>query len=183
MDFPDGVATLDENAKKKLDTLAKALKNRPALTLQATGRFSGEKDLEGLRSFRVERKIKAQKLLDLAQKGAAPASVDDVVVEPAERETYLKNAYKREKFPKPRSALGVAKGLSAGEMEKLMLANEDVGGDDLRLLALARANAVKEYLTGPGTVDATRVFVQEPGAETAEAKDKARPSRVDFSLK
>ncbi len=183
LDFADGVATLDEAAKKKLDALAKALKDRPALMLQATGRFSREKDLEGLRSLRVERKIKAQKLSDLAKKGAAPASVDDVVVEAAERETYLRKAYRKEKFPKPRSALGIAKGLSAGEMEKLMLANEAVGGDDLRLLALARANAVKEYLTGPGTVDAARVFVLEPGVEPAAAKDKARPSRVDFSLK
>jgi hypothetical protein len=64
-----------------------------------------------------------------------------------------------------------------------MLANEPAGPDDLRQLALARAGAVKDYLTGPGTVDAARVFVLEPGAEPAAAKDKARPSGVDFSLK
>ncbi|MGE5717988.1 MAG: DUF748 domain-containing protein, partial [Acidobacteriota bacterium] len=183
VDFPDGVAALDENAKKKLDTLAKALKDRPALTLQATGRFSGEKDLEGLRSFRVERKIKAQKLADLAKKGAAPASVDDVDVGAAERETYLKKAYKREKFPKPRTTLGLAKDLPADEMQKLMLANEAVGDDDLRQLALARANTVKDYFVGAGGVDPGRVFVLEPAREAAAPKDNARPSRVDFSLK
>ncbi len=66
VDFPDGLATLDEVGRKKLDALAKALKDRPALKLQATGRFSGA-DLEGLRTARVERKIKAQKLPDLAK--------------------------------------------------------------------------------------------------------------------
>ncbi|HSB63855.1 MAG TPA: DUF748 domain-containing protein, partial [Thermoanaerobaculia bacterium] len=183
VDFKDGVPSLDEAAKKKLDSLAKALHDRPGLTVQATGRFSGEKDLEGLRAFRVERKLKAQKLPELARKGAAPASVDDVTVEPAERETYLKRAYRKEKFPKPRAALGFAKDLPAGEMEKLMLSSEAVGDDDLRQLALARANAVKDYLTGPGGVEPARVFVLEPGREAAAPMGNARPSRVDFALK
>ena len=182
VDFPDGFATLDEAGRKKLDALAKALAERPALKLQATGRFSGA-DLEGLRTARVERKIKAQKLPDLVKAGAAPASVDDVVVGAAERETYLKKAYKKEKFPKPRTALGFAKDLPADEMEKLMFANEAVGDDDLRQLALARSNAVKDYLVGPAAADAARVFVLEPGAQAAAPKDKARASRVDFTLK
>jgi hypothetical protein len=183
VDFPDGLATLDDAGRRKLDTLAKALKDRPALTLQATGRFSGDKDLEGLRAARVERKIRAQKLAGLAKKGTAPPGVDDVMVEAAEREAYLKQAYKREKFPKPRTPLGFAKDLPAGEMEKLMLANEAVGDADLRQLAFSRASAVKDYLTGPGAVDPARVFVLEPGAQAAPPSEKLRPSRVDLSLK
>ncbi|MFI5180749.1 MAG: DUF748 domain-containing protein [Thermoanaerobaculia bacterium] len=183
VDFADGVARLDDTARKKLDSLAKALENRPALKLQATGCFSGDSDLEGLRRDRLARKVKAQKLVDLVKKGAAPAGVDEVVVEPAEYPEYLKRAYKKEKFPKPRTALGFAKDLPAPEMEKLMLANEAVGDADLRTLALARASAVKDYLTGPGKVDGARVFVLEPADKPAAAKDKARPSRVDFSLK
>jgi hypothetical protein len=183
VDFADGLATLDDVERKKLDALAKALHDRPALKLQATGRFSGDKDLEGLRSFRVERKIRAQKVPDLARKGGAPSGVDDVVVEAGEREAYLRKAYKKEKFPKPRTTLGFAKDLPKGEMEKLMLANEAVGNDDLRQLALARSETVKAYLAGPGGVDPARVFVLEPGAEAAAPKEKARASRVDFSLK
>ncbi|MFI5118994.1 MAG: DUF748 domain-containing protein, partial [Thermoanaerobaculia bacterium] len=183
VDFADGVATLDDPAKKKLDALAKALKDRPALTLQAMGRFSGDKDVEGLRHWRVGRKIKAQKLPDLGKKGGAPTSVDDIVVEPAEREAYLRKAYRKERFPKPKTTLGFARDLSADEMEKLMLANEAVGDGDLRQLALARSNAIKDYLTGPGGVDAARVFVLEPGDRASAPKDKAGASRVDFSLK
>ena len=182
VDFPDGLATLDDAGKRKLDALAKALHDRPALELEATGRFS-EADLEGLRRARVERKIRAQKLPELVKKGAAPASVDDVIVDPAEREAYLRKAYKKEKFPKPRTALGFAKDLPADEMEKLMLAHEAVGESDLRQLALTRSNTVKDYITGPGGVDSSRVFVLEPGEKAAVPKDKARASRVDFSLK
>jgi hypothetical protein len=183
LDFADGSAALDDAAKKKLDALAKALENRPALKLEATGRFSGAEDSEGLKRLRFERKVKAQKLADLAKKGEAPASVDDVVVDEKEHALYLAKAYKREKFDKPRNVLGIAKGLPAGEMESRMLANVEVTDDDLRQLAFARANVVKDYLTGPGKVEAARVFVLEPGRTAAERKDGARASRVDFSLR
>ncbi len=183
LDFPDGLATLDEAARKKLDALAKALADRPGLKLEARGCFSGDADLEGLRRDRVARKVKAQKRAELAKKGAAPGSVDEVVVEEPEYAEYLKRAYKKEKFPKPRTALGFAKDLTPPEMEKLMLAHEAVGDADLRTLALARANAVKDYLTGPGRVDPARVFVLEPAGKPAVPKDKARASRVDFTLK
>jgi hypothetical protein len=186
VDFADGSERPDEAAKKKLDALAKALANRPALKLEATGRFSGDADREGLKRLLLQRKVKAQKLADLAKKGEAPKSVDDVVVGEKEYETYLAKAYKKEKFPKPRNALGFSKSLPAPEMENLMLANIAVTDDDLRQLALARANAVKVYLTEVDKVDAARVFVLEPGAKATAPggpADKARASRVDFSLK
>ncbi len=183
VEFADGRDTLDEASKKKLDALAKALENRPALKLEATGRTSGEADREGLRRLRLERKVKAQKLADLAKKGEAPASVDDVVVDEKERAEWLKKAYKKEKFAKPRNFLGIAKDLPAEEMENLMLANLPVTDDDLRQLALSRANAVKDDLTGPGKIEAARVFVLEPGAKPAETTGKTNASRVDFALR
>jgi hypothetical protein len=183
VDFADGRDTLDEAATKKLDALAKALLDRPALRLEATGRFSGEKDMEGLRRLRFDRKVKAQKVADLAKGSEAPAGIDAVVVEGKEYEGWLKRAYRQEKFPKPRNSLGIAKDLPVSEMENLMLAGIPVTSDDLRRLALARANAVKDYLVGAGKVDGARILVLEPGDKPSEPKEKARASRVDFSLK
>ncbi len=79
--------------------------------------------------------------------------------------------------------LGIAKDLPAADMEKLMLANLQMTPDDLRQLALMRANAVKDDLTGRGGVDPSRVFVVEPGSEPAAPVEKGRASRVDFVLK
>jgi len=183
VDFADGSAALDDAAKKKLDALAKAMENRPGLTLEATGRFSEDQDPPGLRRLRFERKLKAQKLADLAKKGESPASVDDVVVDEKEHSDYLAKAYKAEKFDKPRNVLGIAKSLPPGEMESLMLANIPVTNDDLRQLAFARANAVKDYLIGSGKVEVARVFVLEPGRTPPERKEGGRGSRVDFSLR
>ncbi len=182
VDFAAGHDTLDDAARKKLDALAKALNDRPGLKLKATGRFSGEEDLEGLRRLRLERKVKAQKVADLVERGEAPASVDAVVIDEKENATYLKKAYKKEKFKKPSNLLGIAKDIPAPEMESLMLANLPVTTDDLRQLALARANTVKEYLAGPGKVEAARVFILEPGDKPAAPEGKASASRVDFTL-
>ena len=182
LDFAGGRSSLDETAKKKLDALAKALTERPALKLEAAGRFSGD-DGKALQRLRLERKVKAQKLPDLSRKGEAPASVDDVVVAENEWAAYLTKAYKKEKMPKPRNALGFAKDVPAPEMESLLLASIPVGADDLRQLALARANAAKEYLIGPGKVEVSRVFVLEPGDKPSASAGKASASRVDFTLK
>ncbi len=181
VDFAAGHDTLDDAASRKLDALAKALNDRPALKLKVTGRFSGE-ETEPLRRLRLERKVKAQKLADLVERGEAPASVDAVVIDEQEYAAYLKKAYKKEKFKKPRNFLGMAKDIPAPEMESLMLENLTATTDDLRQLALARANAVKDYLTGPGQVGAARVFILEPGVKPANPEGKASASRVDFAL-
>ncbi len=91
-----------------------------------------------------------------------------VVAVPAEEwPRYLERAYRKEKFPKPRTALGLVKEIPPEEMEKLMLANVAVTPDDLRQLALDRASAVKERLLGEGKVPPERVFLVEPGAPGA----------------
>ncbi len=182
VDFAAGHEALDDAARKKLDALAKALNDRPGLKLKATGRFSSEEDLEALRRLRLERKIKAQKLADLVERGEAPASVDAVVIDEKEYATYLKRAYRKEKFKKPSGFLGIAKDIPAPEMESLMLANLSLTTDDLRQLALARANAVKDYLSGPGKVEAARIFVVEPGTKPSTPEGKASAGRVDFTL-
>ena len=68
-------------------------------------------------------------------------------------------------------------------MRELMLANISATDDDLKQLAQARANAVKDYLTTSGKVEAGRIFVLEPGAKPPEPAGKPSGSRVDFGLR
>ena len=110
-----------------------------------------------------------------------------MTVEPQEYPKYLKEAYKREKFPKPRTFIGLLKDLPVPEMEKLILANTIITDDDLRQLANERANAVRDYLLRTGQVVPQQLFVVAPRVQPEEgkdvSKDKAKQSRVDFSLK
>jgi hypothetical protein len=158
VEFAPGRATLTKEGQDKLAKLQQALIDRPGLKLDITPRVDPDADREGLRRYRFEQQVKAQKLKDTVKKGISVGSVDEVTIEPSEYEDYLRKTYKAAKFPKPRNALGFAKDLPAEEMEKLMLTNTPVTDDDLTQLANARAQAAK-------------------------ADDKIKASRVDFSLK
>lgn len=56
-------------------------------------------------------------------------------------------------------------------------------GEDLRNLAISRAQAAKDYLTGPGKIPAERVFIVAPKVATEDAREKGKPNRGEFALR
>ncbi|MFO0753716.1 MAG: DUF748 domain-containing protein [Thermodesulfovibrionales bacterium] len=183
LEFDYGSSGITEAGAKKLDTLVKALSERPAVNLEIGGYADPEKDREGLRLSLFNKKLKAQKLKEMVRKGTAPPPVDDIVIEPAERPVYLKMAYREEKFPKPRNFIGMAKDLPAPEMEKLMLTHITITDEDLRQLAAERALKVRDYLLKAEKLEQKRVFLITPRSLQPEKKETMRDSRVDFTLK
>jgi hypothetical protein len=190
VEFDYGRAAITPAAQQRLENLAKALVDRPALRLEVEGRIDPERDREGLKSARIDRKVRAAKRDDLIKQGADSASTDNVEVSEQEYPALLERVYKAEKFPKPRNMIGLVKTLPVDEMEKLMLANSSVDDDDLRALGERRAKAVRDWLVAH-EVSADRVFLlptklgeagDQPGA-TPGADAKAKSSRVDFTLK
>jgi uncharacterized protein involved in outer membrane biogenesis len=182
VEFDSGRATIPEAGVKKIDTLVTALSEKPGLKLEIAGYVSPDEDREGLKQWLMQRKVKAQKLTDLAKQGKAAVPVDDVSVAPEEYEKYLTLAYRAEPFPKPRNFIGMVKSLPVPEMEKLMLTNIEVGEEELRQLAAQRANTVKETILKSGKIEAERLFIVEPKGLTPEKKDKVKDSRVDFKI-
>jgi hypothetical protein len=183
VEFDYGSTVITEQNMKKIDTLVKALHDRPALKLDIEGHVDLEKDKEGLIQYLFNKKIKAQKLNEMVKKGQPAVPVDDVKIEPPEYEKYLKMAYKEEKFPKPKNILGMAKDLPAPEMEKLMLTHIEIKEGDLRNLASQRAMKVKDAVLKSGQVEPERIFILEPKSLGPEKKEKLKDSRVDFKLK
>jgi uncharacterized protein involved in outer membrane biogenesis len=183
MEFDYGSAEIKGESASKLDTLSKALNDRTSIKLDIEGYVDPEKDKEALKEVFFQRKLKAQKLKEILKKGQPAVPVDEVKIEPAEREKFLKLAYKQEKFPKPKNVLGMAKDIPGPEMEKLMLAYIEVKDEDLRLLASQRATKVKEALLKSGKVEPARVFVVAPKTLAPPKKEKLRESRVEFKLK
>jgi hypothetical protein len=183
VEFDYGSTVIMEQNMKKIDTLVKALHDRPTLKLDIEGHVDLEKDKEGLIQYLFNKKIKAQKLNEMVKKGQPAVPVDDVKIEPPEYEKYLKMAYKEEKFPKPRNILGMAKDLPAPEMEKLMLTHSEIKEGDLRNLASQRAMKVKDAVLKSGQVEPERIFILEPKSLGPEKKEKLKDSRVDFKLK
>ena len=183
VEFNDGSSAIGGASLKKVETLIKALHERPGLRLDIEGHVDIEKDNEGLKRNQLSAKLKAQKLKEMIRRGQKAVSVDEVQINDDEYKRYLTSAYEAEKFPKPRTALGLKKGLSVPEMEKLMMTHIEVSDSDLRLLASQRAIQIKSLLLKDGTISADRIFVVEPKTLAPEKKEKAKNSRVDFRLK
>lgn len=182
LEFAPGSAVIDPAGETKLKDLGKALADRPSLKLDIAGRVDADADASGLRQLALERLLKVQKLKQMVQSGLSVSSVDDIKIEPNEYANYLKRAYKAEKIPGKPKVMGlIDKDIPPAQMEKLMLANIKVSSDDLRDLALRRAQAAKEYLLQQGTIDAARIFITTAKTET-EAQKKLKRTRVDFIL-
>ena len=182
-EFDAGSAELTDTDKAKLDTLVKALYERPGLQLEVTGFADIENDQQGLILYRFDKQIKAQKFKKMKEKETAAVSVDSVMIEPEEYEKYLKMAYKAGEFKKPKNILGITKNIPVPEMETLILENIKVTDDDLRSLANQRAQAVKNYILGQGKIEPKRLFLIEPQALTPEKAENLKDSRVDLSFK
>lgn len=183
VEFEYGASDVAEQNRKKLETLANALYQRPALKLEITGLADRQKDAEVLRASRMKGLLVAEKIKDRSRRDDKPVRPGSVQITEEEYPVYLKKAYKSGKFAKPRNFLGIAKDIPDAEMEKLLLDSIKVTDDDLRELAGLRARTIKEMIVSSGKVEPERIFLLEPKAAAPEQKDTLRNSRVDFSLK
>ncbi|MBI2305712.1 MAG: DUF748 domain-containing protein [Rhodocyclales bacterium] len=185
VEFDNGYASVAGPMLERMKSLAKALEDRPGLKIELAGRIDPDNDREGLKKAMMERRVKAQRLEELVKQGTEAGSADDVVIAEKDYPRYLEKAYKAEKFPKPRNIVGLLKDLPVEEMEKLMLANMKADDEALRRLADRRARNVAQWLTTEGKVESERVFILQPNLTPTEGpqQDKAKGSRVDFSLK
>jgi uncharacterized protein involved in outer membrane biogenesis len=183
LEYDPGSAVVADANVKKIEMLVNALYERPSLKLEIEGHVDMEKDLEGLRQRQFIRKLKVQKFNQRLKQRQPSIPVDELNLEPAEYEPYLKLAYKAETFPKPRDILGLAKDLPVSEMEKLMLTHIQITDDDLRLLASQRAMKVKDAILGSNKVEPERLFIIEPKSLTPEKRGALKQSRVDFSIR
>jgi hypothetical protein len=172
--FPAGLAILDDAARVKLQSLARALGERRELSLEIQGGHDPRLDPEGLRRYRLERKLKARKRTELVERGAAVGRLEDLRLEAKERTRLLAEVYRAETFAKPRNILGLPRNLPPEEMERLILASTVIDDRQLRALAQRRSMVVKEALARLAPADAGRLFLLNP--QTGGA-------RVDFTLK
>lgn len=176
LEFPSGIARVTPKGLTKLKGIGKALQERPGLSFEIEGLADSQADKVGLRQEMYDRKLRAQKQRLLAESGQAAAPAETVPLDGADRPQLIEAVYHKDTFPKPRAANGAEKVLPPGEMEKLILANIRVEGDDLRQLALRRANAVKDVLGKSAPDAAPRLFLVSPRTATPG-------NRVELKLK
>lgn len=191
IEFAPGSSYLGQAALKKLETLGKALNDRPGLRLEITGRIDPVSDAAGARKVWLDEQVAEQKVRALRQSARQQSTAADedgeqgakVTVSPKEYPQYLEAVYRRSSIKKPRNVIGLPKSLSTAEMETLLLENAPVTEAGLRQLAERRALAVKQVLERQGKVPESRLFLTAPKLDAAGIKDKGAVNRVDFSIR
>jgi len=183
--FAPGSAALGADAQRRIDTLSKALLDRPALKLDIAGHADPEADREALRHAAVQAAMHREKMKALIAQGTVPASVDQVTVGEDDRARWLTAAYREAPIPdRPRNVIGMLKDLPQAEMEAMLLANAKVDDESLRSLANARARAVNDALVAKGIGD-DRLFLVAPrlGSDATGGAETNVPTRVDLALR
>lgn len=175
--FPAGQSVITPEMTARLETLAKALADRPALKLEITGVVNEASDKNGFSQTALDKKMRNLKQAELAGKGQAAGTVNDVSLSPEETTRYLEKVYKKEDIKdKPHNLVGLKKSLPEAEMKTLLLAHLMPTESDLLALADARAQQVHSWLVDQGKVAPERIFLRS--AKTEAAKTMAVTSPV-----
>jgi hypothetical protein len=180
VEFDAGSAKLSDAADKKLDTIAKALADKPSIRIDVIGRVDPAVDTPALRTEYVETLVKQEKIKDVVGNGES-VDLSTVTVDPKDYDKYLTKAYKDADFKKPRNFVGLTKTLPDDEMKSALAEHAPINDASLRDLAQQRAQSVQQYFEGK--IDSSRVFTVAPKLDAQGIKDKGATTRVDFGLK
>ncbi len=178
-EFAPGRDTLSAASVKKLETLAKALTERPGLKIEITGRVDPAVDTQGLRERWLLDRMREAQRERLIDAGETPPPLAQIEIPADQQDALLKEAYSEADIKKPRNLIGFAKTLPPEKMRALMLDNAPAGPELLAELGKQRAQHVRDWLVGNGKVNASRIFLVAP-----KSGDKAKAApRADFSLR
>ena len=168
IDFAPGKSELDAKARSRLEQVAQAMAQRPALRLTLEGQSDLERERRAYQQAQLQQRLLQEKRRQLERRGQASEAVAPPTA--AESAELLAAVYRRADIPKPRNLVGLAKTLPAAEMEALLLAAIPVDADRMRELALARATAVRDELSRLG-VDHERLYLLAPSSSPQAATD------------
>ncbi|MGJ0484598.1 MAG: DUF748 domain-containing protein [Methylomicrobium sp.] len=186
IDFKPGKAELDKEQSAKLDNLAKALQERPALNLEIKGAAYEEQDWPALKDAALFDQLKRLKAAAIAKKGKK-VRAEYIELSDDEYKDYLAQMF-IEKFPllAERSLFGRPRLINAKEGEdfyevakqKLFtIIKPEV--ERLKDLAAKRAQAVAKYIVQQGGVSRERVFILDT-AINPEREGQAIASRLSL---
>jgi len=190
--FEPGSSALTGEAVDTLGVVAKVLYERPGLKMDIIGQVDRSADRAALARLDMEKQIKLAKLkkTETTRKGGEPDYLG-VTVSPEEYPQYLEQVYREALKTAPAEARKAAKETKPANgaekrtlMENFLLSRISIPDEDLRLLAIDRANRVISYLVEQGKVEADRLFMVEPRLGTGEGeKLQTGKAMVEMSLK
>jgi hypothetical protein len=159
--------------------------------MDLAGQVDYQLDSAALARQQLLKLVKLEKLKTSGSKKVAESDAQGIEVSPEEYPVYLQQVYQKalESAPKPaREAAAQAKPANAAEeisrMEQFLLAGIRIEDEELRLLALDRANRVLGQLVDVSKVEPGRLFVVDPQVSQPEAgAEQGSQALVELSIK
>jgi uncharacterized protein involved in outer membrane biogenesis len=180
--FQPGTAQMTEAGALALDKVAKALTDRPSLTMTVTGTADAAVERDDALREALQARLVAERRRELARGGARPADDAPIVLSAEDRTRLVGEVYRQAKLPnKPRNAIGMAKDIPGAEMEALLRQSMVVDADTMRELALQRGVAVRDALVARG-LPVGRLFLAAPRLHAPGEGDGAWSPRAQLSL-
>lgn len=178
IEFAAGGATLDDEDRKRLDGLARALTERPALTIEIAGYADDTADRRALEQRQLEQTLRAAKLAQMKRENprAELPAARDLTIDAAERPALLERAWRDAKLD-----AGGAKVPGPEELERLLIAHSPVPAEDVKQVAQQRAQVARDYLRDTRGIDQERLYLLAP--RIAPAGDTPTPHRTAFAVK
>jgi hypothetical protein len=168
--FAAGSSALSRDAESALNSLAKALKERPALRLEIEGTAAASSDGPFLAAERLEREYQYNYYKILQRRGdKVPAQASLLVVPEKEKAPLLEGIYRTRLKQQP-----PAEWKDLGSDERSAKLRDGVikfwSGSDvlLRKLGQDRASAIKDYLVDKGQLEDDRVYFIDASLGQAE---------------
>ncbi|MBA1275268.1 DUF748 domain-containing protein [Stutzerimonas azotifigens] len=163
--FAAGDSSLDAQARQALDTLAAALKERPALHLEVEGMSARQNDGPLLAEQWLEREYRST-LYNMRQRRSdqVPRDPSQLEVADGDKPALLEAIYRsrlQQQPPEPWRQLDEDE--RARQLRQAILDSWSDNAGLLRRLAQARAAAIKEHLVDRGGLDASRVYLLDTG--------------------
>ncbi|WP_277373939.1 DUF748 domain-containing protein [Pseudomonas sp. AA-38] len=159
--FAAGSAELSGDARQALDTLAKALQERPALRLEVEGQSAQRADGPLLAEQRLQREFRTTWYKVLQRRGdKVPASPDELTVDEDEQAALLEGIYRsRLKQQPPAEWAELDEEQRLQKMRQAVLDSWAQSQLLLRQLAQQRAAVIKDYLVEQGHLSDERVYL------------------------
>ena len=169
--FVAGSAELQGDARQALDTLAKALEERPNLRLEVEGQAAQSADGPLLAEQRLQREFRETWYKVLQRRGdRVPASPDELTVAEDEQAALLEGIYRtRLKQQPPAEWAELDKEQRQQNMRKAVLDSLAQSKLLLRQLAQQRAATIKDYLVEQGGLYDERVYLIDANLGEPEA--------------
>jgi uncharacterized protein involved in outer membrane biogenesis len=168
--FAPGSSELSKDAESALNTLAKALKERPALRLEIEGTAAASSDGPFLAAERLEREYQYNYYKILQRRGdKVPAQASLLVVPESEKAPLLEGIYRtRVKQQPPAEWKDLSRDDRSAKLRDGVIkfwSNSDVL---LRQLGQDRASTIKDYLVDKGQLEDDRVYFIDANLGQAE---------------